>query len=57
MNIPEQLFSDCDYLNDERDSEFAPYNGECIYCYRYEDCYRYYISKNSFNKNNNDLSE
>lgn len=50
MNIPEQLFSDCDYLNDERDSEFAPDNGECIYCYRYEECYRYYISKNSFNE-------
>lgn len=33
-----KLYPDCDYFNDERDSEFAPKDGECESCYRYEIC-------------------
>ena len=33
-----KLYPDCDYFNDERDSEFAPDDGECESCYRYEIC-------------------
>ena len=33
-----KLYPDCDYFNDERDSEFAPDDGECESCYRYKIC-------------------
>lgn len=37
-----KLYPDCDYFNDERDSEFAP--DTC------EECYRYIICKRAYDK-------
>ena len=34
----DRLYPDCDYFNEERDSESAPQFGEGIYCYRYGIC-------------------
>ncbi|MCM1220698.1 MAG: hypothetical protein NC548_40035 [Lachnospiraceae bacterium] len=33
-----KLYPDCDYFNDERDSEFAPKDRDCKQCYRWEIC-------------------
>ncbi|WP_155522633.1 hypothetical protein [Anaerosacchariphilus polymeriproducens] len=32
------IFENCDYLNENRNDEFAPLNQDCRYCYRYELC-------------------
>lgn len=33
-----KLYPGCGYFNEERDSEFAPDDGECESCYRYDIC-------------------
>lgn len=33
-----KLYPDCDYFHDKRDDSFAPSNGECEFCYRYNIC-------------------
>ena len=35
---PPQLDRDCDYFRDRRDDEFAPVDGLCCECYRYDIC-------------------
>lgn len=32
------LYSECDYFNENRDSEYAPPYGKCEECYRYDIC-------------------
>ena len=41
-----KLYPDCDYFNDERDSEYAPQDGECESCYRYEICRKCFDKEN-----------
>lgn len=33
-----KLYPDCDYFNDEKDSEYAPLRETCEECYRWEIC-------------------
>lgn len=38
-----RIYPDCDYFKDQRDSEFAPEDGQCESCYRYDICKTAYI--------------
>lgn len=37
-----KFYNDCGYFNEEQDDEFAPQDGECEFCYRYEICKKCY---------------
>ena len=41
-----KFYPDCDYFNEERDSEYAPEDKDCESCYRYEICKKCFDKEN-----------
>lgn len=40
-----KLYPDCDYFHERKYDEFAPYDGECETCYRFDICKAAYDKK------------
>lgn len=41
-----RLYPDCDYFHENRNDEYAPEDGRCESCYRYDICKQAYIEEN-----------
>lgn len=41
-----RLYPDCDYFHENRNDEYAPEDGQCESCYRYEICKQACIEEN-----------